>query len=93
MVVALVRSAPDARLEYVGAGPVEDLVCIHGATLIDRITNEARRDSRFCEALASIWLVLEDIPEAVLSELQAVTNGQIQVATQADIDAANEGLI
>jgi hypothetical protein len=92
VVVALVRSAPDQRLEYVGAGPVEDLVCTHGATLIDRITDEARRDPRFCEALASIWLVVEDIPEHVLSQLQAVTNGQIRVATQAAIDAANEGL-
>jgi hypothetical protein len=79
-------------LEYVGAGPVEDLVCTHGATLVDSIAVEATRDPRFCEALASIWLIVEEIPEAVLSRLQAVTNGRILVATQAEIDAANEGL-
>jgi len=91
IVVALVRSASDAQLEYIGAGPVEDLVCTHGATLIDSIAAEAKRDPRFCEAVASIWLVAEEIPEAVLAKLQAVTNGQMRVATQAEIDAANEG--
>ena len=92
MVVALVRSASDEGLEYVGAGPVEDLVCIHGAALIDWIDGEARRDPRFRETLASVWLMVEEIPEAVLARLQAATDGQIRVATQAEIDAANERL-
>ena len=92
LVVTLIRTAPDERLEYIGAGPVEDLVNRHGAALIDSIEGEAKRDPRFREALASIWLVSDDILPNVLSRLQAVTGGQIHVATQAEIDAANEGL-
>lgn len=93
LVTSLVRSTVDERLEYVGAGPVEDLVCIHGVTLIDWIEGESRRDPRFREALASIWLVAEEIPHDVLSRLQAATDGQIRVTTQGAVDAANEGLI
>jgi hypothetical protein len=87
-----VRTAPDELLEYIGAGPVEDLVNRHGAALIEKIEDEAKRDPRFREALASIWLVADDINHDVLSRLQAVTGNQILVASQAEIDAANEGL-
>jgi hypothetical protein len=88
LVQAIVRSAPDNRLEYVGAGPVEDLVVYHGRALIDWIVGEASRDSRFQTALASIWLVEEDIASDVLRRLQQATGGRILVATQAEIDAA-----
>jgi hypothetical protein len=92
LVSTLVRTAPDELLEYIGAGPVEDLVNRHGAALIEKIEDEAKRDPRFREALASIWLVADDINHDVLSRLQAVTGNQILVASQAEIDAANEGL-
>jgi hypothetical protein len=88
LVVALVRSAPDDRLEYVGAGPVEDFVETHGAALVDWIVGEARRDPRFRAALASIWLVAEETPADVLARFQEVTGGQILVATEAELDAA-----
>jgi hypothetical protein len=86
LVVALVRSASDDRLEYVGAGPVEDLVQHHSAALIDQIEAEARHDPRFRDALGCIWLVAEDIAPPVLARLQEVTGGTILVATQAEID-------
>jgi hypothetical protein len=88
LVLALVRTAPDDRLEHVGAGPVEDLVEKHAAALIDRIEAEARRDPRFREALGSIWLVAEDISAPILARLQDVTGGTILVATQAELDEA-----
>jgi hypothetical protein len=88
LVLALVRAAPDDRLEHVGAGPVEDLVQHHSATLIDKIEAEARRDPRFREALGSIWLVAEEVSPLVLARLQEVTGGTILVATEAELDAA-----
>jgi hypothetical protein len=87
LVLKLVCSAPDNQLGRVGAGPVEKLVRYHSSALIDQIESEARTDPRFCEALASIWLVADDIVPSVLARLQAVTNGRILVATQAEIDA------
>ena len=90
VVIALTRTAADERLEYIGAGPVEDLVCTHGTALVDYIEVEARRDPRFREALASIWLIADEISSDVLSRLQGATGGRIRVATQAAIDAANE---
>jgi hypothetical protein len=92
LAVALVRASTDERLGYIGAGPIEDLVYWHGLALIDWIEGEAKRDPRFREALASIWLVADDIPKSVLSRLQAATGHQILAQTQAEIDAANEGL-
>ena len=90
LVVALVRSAGDDRLEHIGAGPVEDLVEWHAAALIDQLEAEAHRDPRFREALGSIWLVAEDIAPPLLARLQTVTGGTILVATQADLDAVAE---
>lgn len=90
LVVALVRTAPDDRLGYVGAGPVEDLVVWHGRALVDWIVGEARRDARFRSALASIWLVADGIPADVLARLQEAAGGRILVATEAELDAAEE---
>jgi len=87
LVEALVRAAPDDRLGYIGAGPVEDLVEQHSAVLIDWIEGAARRDPRFREALASIWLVVEDVSSDALARLQAVTGNRILVTTQAELDA------
>ena len=88
LVLALVQTAPDGSLDYIGAGPVEDLVNRHGAALVDSIIVEASRDSRFREALASIWLVQEDVPADVLVRLQKATGNRIHVATRAQLDAA-----
>ena len=88
LVIALIRSAPDDRLTFVGAGTLEDLVSTHAANLIDRIVAEAEHDPRFREALASIWLVVEDVPPMALQRLQTVTGNRILIATQAEIEEA-----
>src|SRR5262245_47557786 len=47
-ILALVRAAPDDLvLANVAAGPLEDLLSNHGASFIDRVETEARRDERF----------------------------------------------
>ena len=86
LVVDLVRAVPDDRLEYVGAGPVEDLVEKFGPLLIEQIVAAADKDPRFRKALASVWLVVEDLPAAVLERLQEATGGQIATLTQAELE-------
>jgi uncharacterized glyoxalase superfamily protein PhnB len=56
LVLLLVNSAPsDAALEYVGAGPLEDLLCEHGPKLIDRVEAAALQEPRVSRALANVW--------------------------------------
>jgi hypothetical protein len=90
IVQELVRAVPDHQLEYVGAGPVEELVTHHSAALVAWLEGEARRDPRFREALASVWLIADHIRPDVLARLQAATGNRIRVATQAELDAARE---
>jgi hypothetical protein len=87
LVRQLVRAVPEDRLGYVGAGPLEDFVKQHGSALADWIVGEAGRDPRFRAALASIWLIAEDLPPGVIQRLQTATEGHIKVATRADLDA------
>lgn len=52
----LIEQAPDdAALAYVAAGPLEDILALHGPEFIERVEALARRDSRFLLALASVW--------------------------------------
>lgn len=88
LTVAVVRSAPDHRLEHVGAGPVEELVETHGPALLDRIEAEAGRDPRFREALASIWLTADDFAPEVIARLQDAAGHRIGVVTLAELDEA-----
>jgi ligand-binding SRPBCC domain-containing protein len=52
----LVEGAPDhAALEWVGAGPLEDLLCEAGPRFVDRVEAQAARDARFRVALSDVW--------------------------------------
>jgi hypothetical protein len=56
VVSALVDGAEtDDDLARVGAGPLEDLLVRHGASLVDELDDMARRDSRFAQALGGVW--------------------------------------
>lgn len=56
VISALVERAPDdAALAYVAAGPLEDLIRLHGEHVEDRIVEQARQDARFREALRGVW--------------------------------------
>lgn len=55
-ILTLVREAPDeAHLSWVGAGPLEDLLCNHGSLFIDRIETTAAVDDRLRKCLGNVW--------------------------------------
>jgi hypothetical protein len=57
LTLLLLRKAgdDDGVLAYVAAGPLEDLLTLHGLQVIDRIEQESRRDSRLQLALSGVW--------------------------------------
>jgi hypothetical protein len=53
----LIKKAPtDEALAYVAAGPLEDLLEIHGMAIIDEVTKVARADKRLQLALSGVWM-------------------------------------
>jgi hypothetical protein len=66
LLVELAEAASDdVALAYLGAGPVESLLCNHGSTVVfDRVEGAARQSSAFATALRSAWFD-EHVPEAV----------------------------
>jgi hypothetical protein len=79
LVLAVLRLAPDDRLGFFAAGPLEDLVKQHGAALLATIEAEAERDIRFRWALGGIWLSESDWPRAVLERLVRASDGRLKV--------------
>jgi hypothetical protein len=77
LVVAILRESSDARLAHHASGPLEDLVRLRGAELIEPIEHEARRDQRFRRALGRIWLRSSALPEDVVRRLVAASGGAI----------------
>lgn len=60
----LIEQAPDdAALAYVAAGPLEDILALHGPTFIERVEDLARSDSRFLLALSGVWGQVRLSPE------------------------------
>jgi hypothetical protein len=49
------RASDDDSLGWVAAGPLEDLLCEHGKTLIDRVERRARTDAKFNQCLKGVW--------------------------------------
>jgi len=54
-VAALAACETPEELAFVSAGPLEDLIADHGATLIDEIEARAARAPRFAYALTGVW--------------------------------------
>ena len=61
VVVRILRSAPDERLEVYAASLLEDLVRVRGPEVIARIEHEAATDERFRWALGCIWLLVGEV--------------------------------
>ena len=81
LVRAIVTRVPTddaALIEYVAAGPVEDLVIVHGAALVDRIEAEAAASPHFRAHLAGVWLVDDDLQPDVLARIVAASGGAIR---------------
>jgi hypothetical protein len=56
LILALISAAPDDQaLGMVSAGPLEDLLCDHGAAFIDRVEELSRTDLRFRSCLSGVW--------------------------------------
>lgn len=43
------------ELAYVAAGPLEELLRLHGARFAQEVITEARRDRKFRRALTGVW--------------------------------------
>jgi chorismate synthase len=65
----LVKSNDDA-LGLLAAGPLEDLIADHGARLIDRIEDLARRDIDFARLLGGVWQ--SSTPDDIWSRIEKV---------------------
>ena len=78
LVRTLLRQAEDDDLSFHAAGPLEDLVVLRGAELVDEIEAEARADKRFRWALGCIWLSHGALPAAVLERVVRASGGQIK---------------
>jgi hypothetical protein len=59
---------PAEVLGVLAAGPLEDLVDVHGAAFIDRIEVEARRDPKFRALLNGVW---QSSTDAIWSRVEA----------------------
>jgi hypothetical protein len=71
IVQSLVDTAPtDRELDYVGAGPLEDLVSHngHGLAFVDEVEHRGRRDPRFRVAISGLWLG-KGVPDPVRTRL------------------------
>lgn len=55
LVLALVRRTPDDLIDYVAAGPVEDVLSYHGPQVVDRIVAEAHENPMMRSALRGVW--------------------------------------
>ena len=87
VILQLVDQAVDADLEFIGAGPIENLVEYHGVAFIDRIESTAARSERFRGALATIWLNKWNQDPDVVTRTVAASGGVIE-PFYLDIDKA-----
>ena len=75
IVAALPHITSDGDLALFAAGPLENLVAAHGASVIDEIEQEARRNSRFRFLLSGIWGEIRTDPEVWRRIQDAVRSG------------------
>jgi len=76
-ILALVSAARDkASQELIGAGPLEDLLSIHGTLIVDRIEAEAARNPCFANCLACVWGSTRFDPE-VFKRVQRITKSKV----------------
>lgn len=64
----------DEQLTLLAAGPVEDLLALHGAQFIDRIEAEAKRSPAFAHLLGGVWP--RDMAPALWQRVEAARGGK-----------------
>ena len=78
LVLELLDRASEDEVGLVIAGPLEDLVCQHGATLVSEIEQRAVADEYFRWALGGIWLSRGELPDDVLYRIVHASGGAIR---------------
>jgi len=78
LTLALVAAADDKSLGYVGAGPLEDFVRKYGASHLEALEAEARRDPKFAACLGCVWLAQGDLPEDAMARVVRASLGRIR---------------
>lgn len=78
LVLAVLKRAPDDRLDVYAAGPLEELVRHQGTELVSVIEAEAARDERFRWALGCIWLQAKQLPADVLARIVRASGDAIK---------------
>ena len=58
------------HLPALAAGPLEDLLSLHGEQFIDRVESEAKRNPRFAWLLGGVWQ--HEMSEQIWNRVQAV---------------------
>jgi hypothetical protein len=74
----LVRAADEAVLGFVAAGPLEEIVAIHGTGIVASLEAAARREPRVRHALGCIWLSHGQLPAPVIARIVTASGGAIQ---------------
>lgn len=69
------RELTEEQISLLAAGPVEDLLALHGVQFIDRIEAEARRSLAFALLLGGVWQ--RDIPLEIWQRVEAVRGGRV----------------
>jgi len=52
---AIEKAISNEELAYVAAGPLENLLHMHGPAVIDRVEQEAAKSEKFALALSGVW--------------------------------------
>jgi hypothetical protein len=70
---AIELAPTDTAVDVIAAGPLEDLLCLHGEAFIERIEKQAKADPRFRFALGGVWQ--NSIPEPIWRRVTRITGG------------------
>jgi hypothetical protein len=74
ILLRLIELAPsDTAVDVIAAGPLENLLCLHGEAFIERVEKQAKADSRFRFALGGVWRNV--IPEPIWRRVNRITGG------------------
>lgn len=57
------------------AGPIEDLLALHGAQFIDRVEQQAQASPRFANLLGGVWR--RDMPEDIWNRVERARGGKV----------------
>lgn len=79
LVRAVLDVTPNNELGVTAAGPLEDLVRLHGRALVDAIERHAADDERFRWALGKIWLSEIDLPTHILDRIVRASGNVLKV--------------